>query len=105
MGRYNNSEMVIDLPRERIEEFCRRNHIRRMALFGSVLREDFTPNSDIDILVEFEAGHMPGFAFIGVQDELATIVGRPVDLNTTGSFHGPLRERILKSAEVIFDGA
>ena len=95
----------VEVDKAAIEAFCRRSNIRRLALFGSVLREDFTPNSDIDILVEFEAGHMPGFAFIGVQDELATIVGRPVDLNTTGSFHGPLRERILKSAEVIFDGA
>jgi len=56
-----NSKLVV--PREAITDFCRRHHIRKLALFGSVLRDDFRPDSDIDVLVEFEPGHIPGFAF------------------------------------------
>ena len=82
MERYNIREMGIDLPSEKIGEFCRRNHIRRMALFGSVLRDDFTPNSDVDILVEFEEGKTPGFAFFGMERELGEMLGRKIDLNT-----------------------
>jgi hypothetical protein len=57
----------IDLPRELIQAFCQRNHVRRLALFGSVLRDDFGPESDVDMLIEFEPGHMPGLAFIRMQ--------------------------------------
>ncbi len=53
----------IEIPQAEIEEFCRRNHISRLALFGSVLRDDFTDQSDVDVLVEFEPGHTPGLAF------------------------------------------
>ena len=66
---------------QRIAEFCRRRHIRRLALFGSVLRDDFGPTSDIDVLVEFEPGHIPGFAFIDIEDELAAMFGRKIDLH------------------------
>lgn len=104
-GRYNNLTMGIDIPGDKIKDFCRRNHIRRMALFGSVLRDDFTPQSDIDILVEFEEGKTPGFAFFGMEIELGEMLGRKVDLNTPGSFSGVLKERVLKSSEVIFDAA
>ena len=60
------SHARIEVPAERIAEFCRRHHIRRLALFGSVLRDDFTPESDVDMLVEFEPGKIPGFAFFGL---------------------------------------
>ena len=60
----------IAIDREEIASFCRRNHICRLALFGSVLRDDFGPDSDIDVLVEFEAGHVPGLAFIRLEQEL-----------------------------------
>ena len=63
----------IEIPIDRIAEFCQRNHIRRLALFGSVLRDDFTPESDVDVLVEFNPGTRVGFAFITVQDELSNI--------------------------------
>ena len=66
----------IEIPKDKIAEFCRNNHIRRLALFGSVLRDDFTPNSDVDILVEFEVGHTPGLAFFTMQRELSKILGR-----------------------------
>ena len=63
---------------------CRRHHIIRLSLFGSVLREDFRPDSDVDVLVEFEPGKTPGFSFIDIQDELSNMIGRKVDLNTPG---------------------
>ena len=72
----------IEKEKGRVADFCRRNHIRRLAFFGSALRSDFTAQSDLDILVEFAPGHPPGFAFITVQDELSEILGRPVDLLT-----------------------
>ena len=63
------SHARISLPEDHIADFCRRNHIRRLALFGSVLRDDFTPQSDVDVLVAFEPGHLPGLAFFGMQDQ------------------------------------
>ena len=69
----------IDMPKEEIAAFCRRHHIRRMALFGSVLRDDFTPESDVDVLVDFEPGQTPGLEFITMQDELSGILGRQME--------------------------
>ena len=89
----------IHVPLERIADFCRRHHIRRLALFGSVLRDDFTPDSDVDVLVEFEPGKTPGFAFAGMQDELSTLLGRRVDLNTRNSLSKYFRDEVLAEAE------
>jgi predicted nucleotidyltransferase len=97
--------MGIDIPRERIEEFCRRNHIRRLAVFGSVLRDDFTPTSDIDILVEFEEGKTPGLAFFGMERELGEMLGRKVDLNTRGFLSEYFRDAVLASAREIYVSA
>jgi predicted nucleotidyltransferase len=74
----------IPIPREQIAAFCKRHHIRKLALFGSVLRDDFRPDSDVDILVEFEPGHVPGFfGLFDMQEELSTLFGgRTVDLRT-----------------------
>jgi predicted nucleotidyltransferase len=80
----------IEIPMERLRDFCRRNHIRKLALFGSVLREDFLPDSDVDVIVEFEPGHVPGLDFFAMQDELSAILGRTVDLNTGGFFEQSL---------------
>ena len=77
-----NKSLPIEIPREKISEFCKRHHIRQLSLFGSVLRDDFRPDSDIDVLVEFESDHVPGLAFFAMQDELSEILGRSVDLNT-----------------------
>ena len=74
----------IDLPRERIAAFCRRHHIRKLAFFGSVLREDFRSNSDVDVLVEFESGFVPRLEFFALENELSEILGRKVDLNSPG---------------------
>ena len=99
----------IDIPKDEIAAFCQRNHIRRMALFGSVLRDDFTPESDVDVLVEFEPGQTPGLEFITMQDELAEILGRQVDMYTfkgvESSRNWLLREEILSSAEVQYEQA
>lgn len=97
----------IDIPKDEIAAFCQRNRIRRMALFGSVLRTDFGPESDVDVLVEFEPGKTPGFHFVTVEDELGDIVGRPVDMHTFDdvrrSRNWMRRESILGSAEVIYE--
>ncbi len=90
----------IAIDREGLAEFCRRNHIRRLALFGSVLRDDFRPDSDVDVLVEFEPGHVPGLRFFGLERELSEILGRKVDLNTPGFLSPYFRGRVLAEAEV-----
>lgn len=99
----------IDIPKDEVAAFCRRNHIRRMALFGSVLRDDFTPESDVDVLVDFEPNQTPGLEFITIQDELSEILGRQVDLYTfkgvENSRNWLLREEILNSAEVQYEQA
>ena len=99
----------IDIPKEEIAAFCQRNHIRRMALFGSVLRDDFTSESDVDVLVEFEPDQTPGLEFITMQDELSEILDRQVDMYTfkgiESSRNWLLREEILSSAEVQYEQA
>jgi predicted nucleotidyltransferase len=89
----------------RIARTCRYWHIRRLALFGSVLRDDYGPDSDIDVLVEFEPGHVPGFGFITIQDELTEIFGRQVDLHTPASLSKYFRDHVLESARDLYDAA
>ena len=95
----------IPIPQAEIEAFCRRNHIRRLALFGSVLRDDFTPNSDVDVLVEFEPGKAPGWEFFSLQDQLSELLGRRVDLNTPNELSKYFRDDVLAEAEVLYDAA
>ena len=85
-----------------IAELCDRHHIRRLALFGSVLRSDFRPDRDVDVLVEFEPGRTPGFGFIGLQDELSRLLGRRVDLNTPQCLSACFRDKVLAEADVIY---
>jgi predicted nucleotidyltransferase len=92
------TKILID--QRKIADFCRRHHIRRLAFFGSVLRNDFGPESDIDVLVEFEPGHVPGLAFLGMEEELSGILGRKADLNTPGFLSPYFRDRVLAEAEV-----
>ncbi len=100
------SGLKIKVPQKQIAEFCRKNHIRRMAFFGSVLRADFRPESDIDVLVEFEAGHVPGLAFFTMQEELKQLFGREVDLLTFKGIESSRnyirRKAILESAREIY---
>lgn len=92
--------MRIEVDEERLAEFCRRRHIRKLAFFGSVLREDFGPESDVDVLVEFEPGHVPGLAFFDMEEGLARMIGRRVDLNTPGSLSRYFRDRVIEEAEM-----
>jgi predicted nucleotidyltransferase len=95
----------IDIPKEKIAEFCRRNRIHRLAFFGSVLRDDFAPESDVDVLVEFEPGTRVGLRFFGMQRELSDILGHKVDLNTAGDLSPYFRKEVLAEAEVLYDAA
>ena len=89
----------IDIPRKKITEFCRKHNIRRLALFGSVLGDDFTTDSDVDVLVEFEPGTRVGLKFFALQEELSQILGRKVDLNTPGFISKYFRDRVMEEAE------
>ena len=94
----------VEIPRDRIEAFCRRRRIRSLALFGSILRDDFRPDSDVDVLVEFEAGARVGMIRLaGLEIELSEILGRKVDLNTPGFLSPYYRERVLAEAQVQYD--
>ena len=91
----------MDLPSEEIAAFCRRHHIRRLALYGSVLRDDFRPDSDVDVLVEFEPGHALGFAILDMEEELSRLFGgHKVDIVQEKYLNRWLRQRVLASAEV-----
>lgn len=95
----------LDYDRARLAELCRRHRIRRLALFGSVLRDDFGPGSDVDVLVEFEPGHTPGLGIADVEDDLSALFGgRRVDLVTEKSLHPLIRERVRASARVQYAG-
>ena len=89
-----------------LAEFCRRHHIRRLALFGSVLREDFGPESDVDVLVEFEMEHVPGLLGLArMERELSGYFGgRKVDLRTAEDLSRYFRAKVLATAEVQFAG-
>jgi uncharacterized protein len=91
----------IQLDREFVAEFCRRNHVQRLSLFGSVLTDRFRPESDVDFLIEFEPEHVPGFfALARMQFELEAVVGKPVDLRTPKDLSRYFRDDVLRSAEV-----
>jgi predicted nucleotidyltransferase len=93
-----NKSLII--PQDKVADFCRRHHIRKLAIFGSALRDDFTPNSDVDVLVEFQKGCTPGFAFFAMQDELSQLLGRNVELHTPNFLSRYFRDKVLKEAEV-----
>jgi len=89
------------VPKEKIAEFCRRHHIRKLALFGSVLRDDFGPDSDVDVLVDFEPGHVVGFKILDIEEELSQLFGgHRADMVRQKYLNPRLRERVLASAEV-----
>jgi uncharacterized protein len=91
-----------DIPKELIQEFCRRRHIRKLSVFGSYLREDFGPDSDIDFLVEFEEGCTPGFFELAdMEEELSELLGGPkVDLRTPQELSRYFRDEVMAEAEV-----
>ena len=95
----------ISVPKKQLAEFCRANHIRRLSVFGSALRDDFSADSEGDVLVEFDPNHVPGLiAFIGMQSKLSPLFGnRKIDLGTFASIKPYLRDKILKSARVQYE--
>jgi predicted nucleotidyltransferase len=95
------AHLRIEIPQRPVAEFCRRHHIRKLALFGSVLREDFHPESDVDVLVEFEPGQRVGLLGLArMERELSAILGHKVDLNTAGFLSRYFQSEVLKEAEV-----
>jgi len=96
-------DLPIHLDREAIGAFCRRHHIRKLSLFGSVLTEHFGDESDVDVLVEFEAEHIPGlFGIVGMEQELSQIVGRKVDLRTAEDLSRYFRDEVVARAEAVY---
>ena len=99
------NHIKVDLPKEKIADFCRRHHIRKLAVFGSALREDFCPDSDLDVLVEFDPGHTPGLIKLaGMELEFSALVGgRKVDMNTPLCLSRYFRDEVLAEAEPLYD--
>ena len=96
-------KLKVSIPVKKLARLCKRYHIRRLAFFGSVLRDDFGPSSDVDVLVEFEEGHTPGLNFIDIQDDLSKLLGgREVDLVTPKFLNHRIRNRILQEARVAY---
>ena len=92
----------IPIPPQALADFCRRNRIRHLGLFGSVLRDDFCPDSDVDVLVEFEPGAQVSlFTLADIQDELSALLGRPVDLAPRDGLKPIIRDSVLASEHVL----
>lgn len=95
----------IVLPADLLNELCRKHHVAKLYLFGSVLRDDFGPDSDVDVLVEFEEGHVPGMiGLVRMESELSALLGRKVDLRTPGDLSGYFREEVVRSAKLQYAG-
>jgi hypothetical protein len=92
----------LDVPQKQLETFCRKHHISKLAFYGSVMREDFRPDSDVDVLLDFEPGHVPGLAFFSMQDELSKMLGRRVDLHTPADLSRRFRDSVVREAQVIY---
>jgi uncharacterized protein len=90
----------IMIPTGELSKFCQKHHIRKLALFGSVLRDDFRDDSDIDVLVEFDPENLPGLAFFAMEAELAEILGRRVELHTPAFLSPHFRDQVMAEAEV-----
>jgi len=89
----------VSVDQVRLAEFCRQNGVRRLAVCGSALRDDFGPGSDVDVLIEFEPGRTPGLSFFWMQEELSRLFDRTVDLHTPASLSRDFRSQVLAEAE------
>ncbi|MBL8850574.1 MAG: nucleotidyltransferase domain-containing protein [Planctomycetaceae bacterium] len=88
-----------------LADFCRKHHIRRLSFFGSVLRNDFRPDSDVDALVEFESGHTPGFGIYDIEQELSQLLGgHPVELVNPKYLNRRLKQTVLNTAILVYEG-
>ena len=98
-----NAMQNISISQAMIDIFCKKHKIKKLSLFGSVLRDDFKPKSDIDVLVEFEPGHVPGYIrFTAMELELSRIIGRTVDLHTPAELSRYFRQEVCDAAEVLY---
>lgn len=95
----------LHIDHDALAAFCKRHKIAKLSLFGSVLRDDFGPESDVDVLVEFQPDARTGFAFFGMQEELSQLFGRKIDLNTAGFLSEYFRDEILAEAEALYVAA
>ncbi len=93
----------IDIPKAPVSALCRRHQIKRLAVFGSALRDDFAPDSDVDLLVEFEPDADVGLEFFAIERELSELIGRKVDLNTAGFINKRFRDRVKAEAQVVYE--
>ena len=106
VGHFNRIEKPsshTSVPQNKIDIFCRKHHIRKLSLFGSVLRDDFGADSDVDVLVEFEKGCVPGFGIVAMEKELSEIIGRKVDLRTPNDLSKYFREQVVREAKVQYE--
>ncbi len=96
----------ISVDREKLAEFCRKRHIKKLAFFGSVLRDDFTEESDVDVLVEFEPSAHVGFIRLaGIERELSDLLGRKADIHTPGGLSPYIKSTVIKEAQVQYVAA
>ena len=98
-------QLAVAIYKEELAQFCQRHHIRKLSLFGSVLRDDFTPGSDVDFLVDFETGKTPGFfKIVSMEMELSELLeGRKIDLRTPNELSIYFRDRVMAEAVVQYD--
>ena len=94
--------LSIDIPKDKLEEFCKKYHIRKLSLFGSVLRDDFSTESDVDFLVEFEEGKTQGFGIVRMERELSAMISRTADLRTPKELSHYFRQNVLSGALPIY---
>ena len=94
--------MDLQYSREKLEELCRRYHVRKLSVFGSRLRGDNREDSDLDLLVEFESGKKPGLEYIDLQESLALLFGRRVDLNTPEFLNHRFRRAVMEEAAMLY---
>ena len=99
------AELPISIDRQELANFCRERGIRKLSLFGSVLRNDFSPGSDVDVLIEFQPGQAPGLAFFGYGDQLGNLIGHKVDLSTPAFLSKYFRDDVLRQAVTIYEQA
>jgi len=95
-------QLSIEIPKDKIAEFCQKYNVRKLSLFGSVLREDFSPESDVDFLVEFEEGKTQGFGIVRMERELSAMISRTADLRTPNELSRYFRQNVLSGALTIY---
>jgi uncharacterized protein len=96
----------ISLSDAAVTTFCQHHHIAKLSLFGSILGDEFRPDSDIDVLVEFKPGHVPGLIrMAGIEIELSELLGRKVDLRTPAELSKYFRDRVIREAELQYAAA